>query len=132
MTCYNGMRFGGAGDNGRMSVVHSPHDAKDVLGPFLCCTVLRRNDVLPRALLPSVPVGVGNFTPRGFDRRFRKTIPTSRTLTHSLGVPAMAVLRHCNIPGFCGFLGRAKVDALAHPTSRCKLSLVLKNTRNAL
>lgn len=115
-----------------MSIVRTPEDANDVLGPFLCCTVLRRKDVLPSVLLPSIPIGVGKCAPRGFDVRCRKTMPTSRTLTHSLGVPTMAVLRECKMPGFRGFLRRVKFGAVDHPSSRCKLSLVLKKTRTAL
>ena len=96
-----------------------------ILKPFLYAAALEEGVILPRTLLPDVPMNLGGFAPQNFDRQFYGAVPASEALARSLNVPAVYLLRSYGVSKFHALLKAAGLSTLTEAPEHYGLSLIL-------
>ncbi len=96
-----------------------------ILKPFLYAAALEEGVILPRTLLPDVPMNLGGFAPQNFDRQFYGAVPASEALARSLNVPAVYLLRSYGVSKFHALLKEAGLSTLTEAPEHYGLSLIL-------
>ena len=109
----------------QVDIASSPRSTGSILKPFLYAAALQDGIILPRTLLPDVPVNLGGFAPQNFDRQFYGAVPAAEALARSLNVPAVFLLRWYGVPRFHDLLGRCGLTTLGQDASHYGLSLIL-------
>ena len=108
-----------------VDVAASARSTGSILKPFLYAAALQEGVILPRTLLPDVPVNLGGFAPQNFDRQFYGAVPASEALARSLNVPSVFLLREYGVPKFHALLQKAGLTTLGHDAAWYGLSLIL-------
>ena len=96
-----------------------------ILKPFLYAAALEEGVILPRTLLPDVPMNLGGFAPQNFDRQFYGAVPAHEALARSLNIPAVYLLRAYGVPKFHALLKEAGLSTLTEAPEHYGLSLIL-------
>ena len=86
---------------------------------------LQEGVILPRTLLPDIPMNLGGFAPQNFDRQFYGAVPAHEALARSLNVPAVYLLRAYGVPKFHALLQEAGLSTLTEAPEHYGLSLIL-------
>jgi penicillin-binding protein 1C len=121
--CGN-VNFDGASGN-QVDVIRAPRSTGSILKPFLYYAALHDGDILPRTLLPDIPVDINGFSPQNFNMHFDGAVPASEAIARSLNVPAVVLLRRYGVPKFHDFLRRAGISTMPKPSSHYGLSMIL-------
>ena len=109
----------------RVDIASSPRSTGSILKPFLYAAALQEGVILPRTLLPDVPVNLSGFAPQNFDRQFYGAVPAAEALARSLNVPSVFLLRMYGVPKFHSLLQESGLTTLNHSASHYGLSLIL-------
>ncbi len=109
----------------QVDIAASPRSTGSILKPFLYAAALQEGEILPRTLLPDVPVNLGGFAPQNFDRQFYGAVPAGEALARSLNVPSVFLLRQYGVPKFHALLQRAGLTTLTQTPDYYGLSLIL-------
>ena len=109
----------------QVDVAASARSTGSILKPLLYAAALQEGVILPRTLLPDIPVNLGGFAPQNFDRQFYGAVPAAEALARSLNVPSVFLLREYGVPKFHALLQKAGLTTLTHDASWYGLSLIL-------
>ena len=109
----------------QVDVAASARSTGSILKPFLYAAALQEGVILPRTLLPDIPMNLGGFAPQNFDRQFYGAVPAHEALARSLNVPAVYLLRAYGVPKFHALLKEAGLSTLTHDAAHYGLSLIL-------
>jgi len=109
----------------QVDVAASARSTGSILKPFLYAAALQEGVILPRTLLPDIPMNLGGFAPQNFDRQFYGAVPAHEALARSLNVPAVYLLRAYGVPKFHALLQEAGLSTLTHDAAHYGLSLIL-------
>lgn len=108
-----------------VDIAASPRSTGSILKPFLYAAALEAGTILPRTLLPDVPVNLGGFAPENFDRQFYGAVHADEALARSLNVPSVFLLRNYGIEKFHSLLGECGMSTFTRGASHYGLSLIL-------
>ena len=109
----------------QVDIAAAPRSTGSILKPFLYAAALEEGIILPRTLLPDIPVNLGGFAPQNFDRQFYGAVPAAEALARSLNVPAVFLLRQYGVAKFHALLQEAGLTTLTADASHYGLSLIL-------
>jgi len=109
----------------QVDVAASVRSTGSILKPFLYAAALQEGVILPRTLLPDIPVNLGGFAPQNFDRQFYGAVPADEALARSLNLPSVFLLREYGVPKFHALLQKAGLTTLTKDPSWYGLSLIL-------
>ena len=109
----------------QVDVAASARSTGSILKPLLHAAALQEGVILPRTLLPDVPMNLGGFAPQNFDRQFYGAVPADEALARSLNVPAVYLLREYGVPKFHALLKEAGLSTLTKAPEHYGLSLIL-------
>ena len=109
----------------QVDIIRAPRSTGSILKPLLYCAALQDGDILPRTLLPDIPINVNGFAPQNFNLQFEGAVPASEVIARSLNVPSVVLLRRYGVPKFHDYLRRAGFTTLTRPASHYGLSLIL-------
>ena len=109
----------------QVDIAASPRSTGSILKPFLYQAALEEGLILPRTLLPDIPVNLGGFAPQNFDRQFYGAVPAAEALSRSLNVPAVFLLRQYGVPKFHNLLQALGLTTLTRAPDYYGLSLIL-------
>ena len=109
----------------QVDIATSPRSTGSILKPFLYEAALEEGLILPRTLLPDIPVNLGGFAPQNFDRQFYGAVPAAEALARSLNVPAVFLLRQYGVPKFHSLLQSRGLTTLTRSPETYGLSLIL-------
>ena len=109
----------------QVDVAASARSTGSILKPFLYAAALEEGVILPRTLLPDVPMNLGGFAPQNFDRQFYGAVPAHEALARSLNIPAVYLLRAYGVPKFHALLKEAGLSTLTEAPEHYGLSLIL-------
>ena len=109
----------------QVDIAASPRSTGSILKPFLYAAALEEGVILPRTLLPDIPVNLGGFAPQNFDRQFYGAVPAAEALARSLNVPAVFLLRQYGVAKFHALLQDAGLTTLTADAGHYGLSLIL-------
>ncbi len=109
----------------QVDIAAAPRSTGSILKPFLYAAALEEGIILPRTLLPDIPVNLGGFAPQNFDRQFYGAVPAAEALARSLNVPAVFLLRQYGVAKFHALLQEAGLTTLTADAGHYGLSLIL-------
>ena len=109
----------------QVDIAASPRSTGSILKPFLYEAALQDGTILPRTLLPDIPVNLGGFAPQNFDRQFYGAVPADEALARSLNVPSVFLLRQYGVPKFHSVLQEAGLSTITQSPEHYGLSLIL-------
>ena len=116
----------------QVDIASSPRSTGSILKPFLYEAALEEGLILPRTLLPDIPVNLGGFAPQNFDRQFYGAVPAAEALARSLNVPAVFLLRQYGVPKFYSLLQARGLTTLTRNPETYGLSLILGGAEGRL
>ena len=115
-----------------VDILQSPRSTGSILKPFLYCAALQDGQILPRTLLPDIPVNINGFSPQNYDMQFYGAVPAAEALSRSLNVPAVHLLRSYGVPRFKELLENAGMTTLDRQAEEYGLSLILGGAEGRL
>ena len=118
-------RFDERKPGSQVDIIRAPRSTGSILKPLLYCAAMQDGDILPRTLLPDIPINVNGFAPQNFSLQFEGAVPAAEVIARSLNVPSVVLLRRYGVPKFYDFLKRAGLTTLRRPASYYGLSLIL-------
>lgn len=116
----------------QVDIIQSPRSTGSILKPFLYCAMLQEGVLLPKEILPDIPINVGGFSPKNFSLRYDGAVHADEALARSLNVPSVVSLRRYGVPKFYDFLKKAGVTSLNRPADYYGLSLILGGAEGTL
>ena len=123
-------------DSGRtgsqVDILQAPRSTGSILKPLLYCALLQEGSILPRTLLPDIPVNINGFSPQNYDLQFYGAVPADQALARSLNVPAVHMLRRYGVPRFHSLLSDAGMTTLTRAPEDYGLSLILGGAEGRL
>lgn len=122
--CGN-VKFNGGKSGNQVDIIQSPRSTGSILKPFLYYAMLQDGDLLPRTLLPDIPMNINGFAPQNFNLQFEGAVPASEAIARSLNIPSVFMLREYGVPKFHSLLKQIGLTTLNHASSHYGLSLIL-------
>ena len=109
----------------QVDVAASPRSTGSILKPALYTAALEEGTILPRTLLPDVPINLSGFAPQNFDHQYYGAVPANEALARSLNIPAVFLLQEYGVPKFLDILRKCNITTLENEASYYGLSLIL-------
>ena len=109
----------------QVDIAASPRSTGSILKPMLYAASLQEGTILPRTLLPDVPVNLSGFAPQNFDHEYYGAVPAAEALARSLNIPAVFLLQEYGVPRFLDVLQKCNISTLENDASHYGLSLIL-------
>jgi len=122
--CGN-VRFNEYNSGNQVDIIRSDRSTGSILKPFLYYAALQEGDILPRTLLPDIPLNINGFSPQNFNRSYEGAVPASEAVARSLNVPLVNLLRQYGVPKFYDFLKQHQIASLPQSADHYGLSLIL-------
>jgi penicillin-binding protein 1C len=122
--CGN-VQFNSSVFGNQVDIVQAERSTGSILKPFLYCAMLQEGDLLPKTLLPDIPLNINGFSPQNFNLQFEGAVSAAEAVSRSLNVPLVYMLRKYSVPKFYNFLKQNHIANLPHPSSHYGLSLIL-------
>ena len=108
-----------------VDIASSPRSTGSILKPVLYKVSLEEGTILPRTLLPDIPVNLSGFAPQNFDHQYYGAVPADNALARSLNIPAVFLLQEFGVPKFLDVLRKCNITTLENNASHYGLSLIL-------
>lgn len=115
-----------------VDIARAPRSTGSVLKPLLYCALLQEGEILPKTLVPDLPVNLGGFSPQNYDMQFSGAVPADEALARSLNVPSVHMLRRFGVAKFYNLLKELGMGTLDRDAEDYGLSLVLGGAEGAL
>ena len=109
----------------QVDIIQSLRSTGSILKPFLYCAMLQEGVMLPKELLPDVPINIGGFAPKNFSLQYDGAVHADEGLARSLNVPSVVSLRRYGVPKFHQFLQAIGLSSLKKSAEHYGLSLIL-------
>lgn len=115
-----------------VDIIQAPRSTGSLLKPMLYAAALDDGLILPKSLLPDVPVFFGGFAPRNYSKTYDGAVHANVALSRSLNIPAVHLLKEYGYTRFHGKLRDVGVTTLNRPASHYGLSLILGGSEGTL
>lgn len=110
----------------------SPRSTGSILKPFLYAAMLDEGQLLPKTLLPDVPLMINGFAPKNFTKQYDGAVPADQALIRSLNVPAVQMLKDFRYEKFHNLLTSIGMKTLTQKPDHYGLSLILGGAEGTL
>ncbi|HYC84839.1 MAG TPA: penicillin-binding protein 1C [Chryseosolibacter sp.] len=108
-----------------VDIINSARSTGSILKPFLYAAMMDEGKILPKTLLPDIPVLLNGFAPRNFSHAYDGAVPADEALIRSLNVPSVHLLREYRYEKFHSLLKEIGISTLRHHPDHYGLSLIL-------
>ncbi|NSW45254.1 MAG: penicillin-binding protein 1C [Bacteroidales bacterium] len=108
-----------------VNIIESKRSGGSILKPFLYATMLNEGELLPDMLIPDVPIQIGNFAPKNFNRGYDGAVRAHTALARSLNVPSVKMLQWYGIQRFIDNLKELGFTTINRSQDYYGLSLIL-------
>jgi len=129
---YVGNTTSGAAHDQEVDIIVSPRSTGSILKPFLYAAMLDEGKILPKTLLPDIPVLINGFAPKNFSHDYDGAVAADKALIRSLNVPAVHMLREYRYEKFYTLLKEVGMTTLHGPADHYGLSLILGGAEGTL
>ena len=114
------------GDHGQyVDIIMAKRSPGSLLKPFLYAAALDEGLILPKQLLPDIPIFYNGFAPKNFDKKYRGAVPADDALISSLNVPYVHLLKEYGYEKFHQKLQQIGFRSFDRPAGHYGLSLIL-------
>ena len=108
-----------------VDLIQSARSSGSILKPLLFASAIADGQIHPKTLLRDVPIRIGNYSPRNFDKQYDGVVPADRSLSRSLNVPATLLLREYNVVKFHEDLQMLGISTITRNADDYGLTLIL-------
>lgn len=115
-----------------VDIITSNRSTGSVLKPILYAAAIDEGLILPRQLLPDIPVFLKGFAPQNFDKKFHGAVPANKALTRSYNVPFVHLLQDYGYEKFHQKLQVIGLRSLNKPAGHYGLSMILGGAESSL
>ncbi|MEX2235577.1 MAG: penicillin-binding protein 1C [Cyclobacteriaceae bacterium] len=130
---YAGNVFTGETRHGHeVDIITAPRSTGSILKPFLYAAALDEGLILPRTLLPDIPVLMNGFSPQNFSKEYDGAVHANSALIRSLNIPAVFMLKDFRYEKFYTLLKNTGLTTLNKPPDHYGLSLILGGAEGTL
>lgn len=105
--------------------IEAKRSGGSILKPFLYAAMLHNGELLPDMLIPDVPVQIGSYAPKNFNRGYDGAVRAHVALSRSLNVPAVKMLQWFGIQRFIDFMKNMGFTTIDKSQDYYGLSLIL-------
>ena len=116
----------------QVDVIQSPRSTGSILKPFLYCAMLQDGVLLPKELVPDIPININGFAPKNFSLQYDGAATANEALARSLNIPAVIELRKYSVPKFYNFLKNMGMSTLTKSADYYGLALILGGAEGTL
>jgi len=109
----------------KVDIIRAPRSSGSILKPLLYAKSLQEGIILPKTLLPDIPVYYRNFTPNNYMKQFDGAVHSDEALSRSLNVPFVRLLNEYGGEPFLNDLQKMGFKTINQPYSHYGLSLIL-------
>ena len=120
------------GHGAMVDVISSPRSTGSILKPFLFAAMLDEGLMLPKTLIPDIPLSIKGFAPKNFSKTYDGAVPADRALARSLNVPAVYMLQDYRYEKFHRLLKDLGMNTLYADADHYGLSLILGGAEGTL
>ena len=130
---YNGnVNFASNTHGGQVDIIQSTRSTGSVLKPFLYSAMLQEGQLLPKEIIPDVPVNINGFAPKNFSLHYDGVAHADEALARSLNIPFVVLLRQYGVEKFHEHLKDIGLTTLNQPSGYYGLSLILGGVEGKL
>lgn len=123
---YNGnVNFASNAHGVQVDIVQSKRSTGSILKPFLYCAMLQEGVLLPRELVPDVPININGFAPKNFSLNYDGAVNADEALARSLNIPFVMMLRKYGIEKFHSYLQDIGLSTINRSPKDYGLSMIL-------
>lgn len=115
----------GAEHGAHVDIIAAPRSTGSILKPLLYACALQDGSLLPKSLLPDVPMNIHGYRPENFHREYDGAVPADEALSRSLNVPFVHLLRQYGIGRFHYQLNRLGLTTIKRAPDHYGLTLIL-------
>lgn len=115
-----------------VDIITSNRSTGSVLKPILYAAAIDEGLILPKQLLPDIPVFLKGFAPQNFDKKFHGAVPADKALTRSYNVPFVHLLQDYGYEKFHQKLHEVGLKTLDKPAGYYGLSMILGGAESSL
>ena len=108
-----------------VDIARSPRSTGSILKPLLYCAALQEGLILPKSLLPDIPVNFGGFSPKNYDLGYDGAVPADEAIARSLNVPSVYLLKQYGTARFATLLRDSGLSTFNRKPTDYGLSLIL-------
>jgi penicillin-binding protein 1C len=112
-------------NGGAVDMITARRSTGSILKPFLFAAMLDAGKIMPKTLLPDLPLYFSGYTPQNFDLQFRGAVPAAEALVKSLNIPAVFMLRDYSPARFLDLLKVIGLSTFKKDADHYGLSLIL-------
>lgn len=116
----------------QVDIIRSPRSTGSILKPFLYCAMEQEGSLLPKELLPDIPINIGGFSPKNYSLQYDGAVWANEALARSLNVPSVISLRRFGIQKFHQLLRKGGLTTLNKPAEHYGLSMILGGAEGTL
>lgn len=121
-----------AGQGHMVDVITAPRSTGSILKPFLYAAMMQEGQVLPNTLVPDIPTQIAGYSPKNYFLTYDGAVPAKRSLSRSLNVPSVRMLRDYGVEKFHFILKRLGMTTLIYPPGHYGLSIILGGAEGSL
>lgn len=115
-----------------VDVIQAPRSTGSLLKPILYASLLDEGQILPKTLIPDVPMFFGDFAPQNFSKTYDGAVHADMAIARSLNIPAVEMLKMYGYPKFHQKLRDMGMSTLNRPAGHYGLSLILGGSEGTL
>lgn len=108
-----------------VDMIRAPRSPGSTLKPLLYASMLSDGLILPRTLIPDIPMQIGGYSPQNYDLGYDGAIPADQALSRSLNIPAVKMLQTYKYQRFYDQLKKIGFSTLNKSADHYGLSLIL-------
>jgi penicillin-binding protein 1C len=106
-------------------MLQTPRSSGSILKPFLYAAMLEEGALLPKQLVPDLPITFGGFKPENYIEQYDGAVAADEALYRSLNIPAVIMLKEYGLSRFKERLGEFGFSTLTREASHYGLSMIL-------
>ncbi len=108
-----------------VDIIISPRSTGSVIKPMLYAAMLDQGEILPKTLVPDIPVFYEGFTPENYNAQYDGAAHADAALYRSLNIPAVHMLANFGVDRFLNVLQQLGFTSIDKSPDYYGLSLIL-------
>ncbi len=116
----------------QVDMITAQRSTGSILKPFLYARLMEEGTFLPNMLVADIPTQIAGYSPKNYFLTYDGAVPAHRSLSRSLNVPSVRMLREYGVEKFHHELKNFGMTTLVQPPGHYGLSLILGGADGSL
>ncbi|WP_010253181.1 penicillin-binding protein 1C [Myroides injenensis] len=115
-----------------VDIIQAQRSTGSILKPFLYAAMLDDAELLPKSLIPDIPIVISGYKPQNFNNSYEGAVTADEALFRSLNIPFVLMLQNYGIYRFYDQLHNFKFNSINKHPNHYGLSLILGGAESSL